>query len=691
MRYYSGAAYFCHKMRKIIFLSVSLCASILLKAQFQFLPPDITSAMAFDMGRLGKKMDLKKISGFQMLKSSDSLEGGYMAELMRRIAANLEDAGVDVKQKVVFYTRNDSMNTSAYLIPLSSDKKMLKALENFNKDILFETDKLHVGKDKNATWYINAKNRLGVAVYGNLCYIMKGPWSYYWSNDEWAYDRALDSMRARIDSIRGNSLEPAPAPAPIENIDNGDQELPPSIDTTRYVPEDGDYVEAPSPADYGDSRYDDDSLMIAFRAWWQKKREKEELKWWQGKEQAYKNYMNGNYALAKSKKGAFYTDANFKEQANVASDLFQWVDFTPYLDEIIKTAQCYRYYDEKHEYQSECDTTVKPRETTFGKFLGSLYLSGHGDFNNGNTNMNYEIKMSDSVQKYFDKMLGKTVNKALFDFIKVPQVASLSAQNLYTPAAADLYFAAADQWRITFNASKKDKQLTNRWNYAGMAAFEIFYAFIDKDMLYNTFPGGSVSAVTGMITSHESYNSWEYDDEGNYVPTVKYYDAQYPKFISILELGKNQNLDKILNPLVKNEVLELNGNIYSFRNENGARVPFFMVKTNGYLLITNDSLYRNPEYLKMPPGLDQSLVDNISSKPFYLEMNGQGTKNLVTGLTQISNTMRNKSNNALEALNKVTVTTNGSLNKFNINVDFTNKTRCSFIDMMEMIDLLYQQ
>jgi len=658
----------------------SLCSNSI--AQYSFIPNNPTYVMSFNLGTLGKKIDLNKMSNYKLLKSKDSNEYVNFQELNRRMIGNLNESGADIKQKLIAIGTNDSMRATMYLIPLVSAKKAIQVIEKFNKEIKWEDQRLRPSKSGKVNYFMSPKNALYVAIFSDLCVIMNGNYSYYYNDDEYEYDRALDSVRLVIDSIRQikNTHEPTGTAEPqIPEIDTNRIDY----DSTAYVP---DYVEEPS---YQEYHYDDDSLMKAFRAWWEKQRVIKENIFWSKKENGVKKYLEDMHNLPKTKKGIIYENKEFATESAVQKDVFHWMDYTYGFKMVVKEAGSYSYTDSMGEYQRHRDSSIY-NETALGKFLGELVLMGHGDFNNGSTDMNYNLKMSDSVQKYLNQITGASVNIKLFDYIKTPQVASITSQNLKHSALIDLYFAGVEQYRITAEKSRGNMQIRNNFNQIGFTVTELMYTLMDKDMLYHTFSGNAISAVTGIVKSRTSYQSWEYDEEGNYIATTKFKEDEYPKFVSIFETENQQNLDKLLLPFIKNRFLTRRNNIYYIKDiGTNYLYPIFMVKTANALIVTNDSLYTNPDYLKMPPGLDPNYVETIAAMPVYFELNGIGSSNLLREISLISPIFKDKGVVALNSINKATITCQKSMNHFNINFDFKNKNRCSLIDMMEMLDLMY--
>lgn len=678
-------------MRIVFSICVMVLTAFGVRAQVANVPANANSVLVFDMGRLQGRVDLKKIQNGNFLKPEDSLEYGFLDELFKRIVGNMENAGVDTKRKLVIFNNFDTSDITGYLIPVSQPKKMQAVIEQFNAGMHWETDKLRMVKEKDVIYYLSPKKRLGVALNKNLCILLQGDYDYYYNYDEGEYEQALDSMKNTVDSIRASKglrmlgwprkayyspYEPAPAPV--------DEFVP---DTTSKSPE-GDGTEEPVVAETPFEKvYDnsgvEDSILQVFNAWWDKRRAEKEKAFWIGRETWYKTYSMGIFQNDTKKSGLQHSNSSFASKAATPADMLQWIDLSFTFRMMVHESQRYRYYDESYNRVRGYDS-VPYEQTPLGKYLGNLTITGIGSFDNGNAKLKYHLDMSDSVKGYMGRFMGTPVSREMFNYIKSPEYVSLSSQNTSFRAMAELYMNGQAKFRETM---AQRSQGTDDWMRIAMIAHELVFAFMDKDMLYNTFSGASVSAVTGTINVKSAYQSWSYDDEGNYKPEIKYAEHTYPRFVSVFEIKNTENLNKILMPFVNNGYLVKKNNAYFIRDR-FSMLPVYLLVNGNHFIVTNDSLYRDANYLKLPCGLDAAVIDRATSSPVYVEMDGKGTGSMLKEFAMMRPREMEKTEQAVKTINRIYASADKEPGNFTISAEFANKTHCSLLDLIELTKIL---
>lgn len=673
-------------MKKLLILSFCFPLVSSLLGQSDNIPETANNVFQIDLSKLGKKMDLNKVGSYDFLKNADSLEYGVLKSILKSLVSNMDNAGIDKEGRIINFSTEDTFRANVWVFAVKNAKKTNKELEKLNGSIKWADQKLTVIKQKKATYYVNANNSVGVAVTANRCFLVDGPYAYYYNTDDYEYEQARDSVRYIIDSIRWSKPQPEGEVMPDEttpDVVEPDYEDG-AVDSSAVIS--GDYEEETAPAApaYNDD-YEYDSLMIAFNEFWQKKRENREKAYWQEQSKRYVNYIQNLEALPKSKSGLLYKNASFAANNSNGNDLMHWNDISMIGKEMVKSAQRNYYYSGEGEWVDSVDKMHPYHTTPLGKFIGDVTLNGGGNFDNGSMSINYKLNLSDSLKPFYHSFFKKGISPALFDVIKISNPAAISVQNTSYGRVAELIFLGMEKYYKTAEQSGH----TNNNKYVGMPFFEMMYNFMDKDMLYHTFTGEGISAITGMRKSMVTYKSWEYDEEGEYVPVTKTEERSTPMFVSANTLEKPENFKKLIQPFIKYGYIEQKGNLYFLSPK--MQIPdanIFMRISGNIFIITSDSQYMKEEYLQKPGGMSSTDVARLSGQSTYMELNSESMNTLMRDYQGLGASMLFNLEKVTGSISRLSLQVMENPENMGLKAEFNNKSRCSMLELLDLAEIL---
>jgi len=656
---------------KYLSLLAAFTATFSLGAQTEHIPVTTSTAMIYDLSLLGKKMDLKTIGKYKNFKPADSVEYGLHNELVKNLMSDLAGSGIDMTRKyITFSDKLDTFRSQVYLFPIADAKKTVKAIDAFIKKFASTQTKPVKTSTKGTTWYDLTENQFGCAVFKNMAVLVDGPSFYYEEyGDEYRKEAAEDSVKAIIDSIR-YSRPPVITTPPDEE-----------------PPADGSDVPDGAADEYYD--YDSDSLMVAFRTWWESEVAKKRKAYWAGKEKLYHQYMESVWMNKDKKTGLVFSRSDFKSETASPAEILHWVDYTQDLTEMASSMARYKEYNDSTGYYDYKRATFDYLKSPFGKLFGNLHFTGRGSFETGFLNINYRMAGSDSLRTWFNKSMGTSVDQSLFQLVKVPEVSFLMAQKMDFSTVTDFTMLMYEKMYETAEWAKpQGTASTNEFMPWLLAFMQLQRNLLDANLAKNTFSGDMVAAVTGKTSMTRTFVSWEYDDEGNSKRVRKTETTEVPSAFIAMKLSNPANLDAYLSPFTKYGLLKkVRNDVFTFTGIDEFKTAIYFIRHQGNFIITNDSLYTVAEYLQRPGGLSTELMSKAAAQGSYMRTDGGAIAKLLEGMAGISPASLTQSSKLTGSI-KNTETTCSNTDAFEIRtrVEFNNKTRNSLVELLELSD-----
>lgn len=136
-------------------------------------------------------------------------------------------------------------------------------------------------------------------------------------------------------------------------------------------------------------------------------------------------------------------------------------------------------------------------------------------------------------------------------------------------------------------------------------AMELIYAFIDKEMLYNTIDGRAIIACTGFENMKVSYKTYKYDDDFNRQEITEERLEKQAKMLAVMSIGNHENAKKLFDIISKfNVFTKLRDNVITLKAMRDMPFNLYMVLKEDAFIITNDANI----------ALNETKFDNINDK-----------------------------------------------------------------------------
>ena len=121
-------------------------------------------------------------------------------------------------------------------------------------------------------------------------------------------------------------------------------------------------------------------------------------------------------------------------------------------------------------------------------------------------------------------------------------------------------------------------------------AMQLVYAFIDKEMLYNTIDGRAIIACTGFENMKVKFKTYTYDDDFNRKEVTEERLEKQAKMLAVMSIGNYDNAKKLFDIIGRFNVFNtLRDNVISLKAINGMPFNLYMVLKEDAFIITNDA------------------------------------------------------------------------------------------------------
>jgi hypothetical protein len=147
---------------------------------------------------------------------------------------------------------------------------------------------------------------------------------------------------------------------------------------------------------------------------------------------------------------------------------------------------------------------------------------------------------------------------------------------------------------------------------------ELFWSFIDKDMLFNTIGNQTIVAVTGYADIKMNYISYDYDDNFERTETKEERLVKQPKVVIATAINSVENANKLFEIISKFTFFEkINDNLIKVPSNRNFKTNLFILKTKDAIIFTNDEVL----VTKYPNGLPSKDQIASSEQKFILSHN----------------------------------------------------------------------
>jgi hypothetical protein len=204
------------------------------------------------------------------------------------------------------------------------------------------------------------------------------------------------------------------------------------------------------------------------------------------------------------------------------------------------------------------------------------------DFENGKATMQVMSNYNKNVAAYMDKVYDVKQDKKLFKYVDAQNLLGYMSVAFNAKELAKFYEDFYRELLDGFPKSKNDNDM--------FTAMELFYAMLDKEMLFNTLNGRSILACTGFADIKVKYSTYDYDDEFNKSEKMEERMEKQPKMVWVSSIGNKENAKKIFDLLGRfSYFTKLKDNVFAFYGSRYNPVSVYFALTEDAFIVTNDA------------------------------------------------------------------------------------------------------
>lgn len=478
--------------------------------------------------------------------------------------------GIDIKSYLYVYkTSVKDVSGTVYLLNLSDADRFESRLNTIcnGMDINYQKKSLAGG-----TFYLGPKT--SVAINGKLAIVFVKSYSYF---QDFAYETEADAgydsaytAEKQADNLRIDSLF-------YEQLNNGGETDYDAAVTRHQLKSD---------------------TSIAFRA-----KQRADAAKLEAVNEKYRNILALMESMLQAQQNNMLQNRNFAALNNGAHDAFIFMNTMAFMSNeyLNPFGSLYRFgVDEENR-----TTSGKTPRLTAG--ISSSYSI---DFENGKARIQFLNTYNEHVYPYFKKAYGIKQDKQLLKYIDGENLLGYMSMAVSSKELAKFY---EDFYIEMLEGMPKRKRDMNM-----LPAMQLAYAFLDKEMLYNTLDGRAILACTGFTDVRMKFSSYSYDDEFNKQEVTEERLVRQPRMVMAAAIGNRENAKKLFDIIGQFDVfVKVKENVIGYYG--GRDVPFnlFICLTDDALIMSNDiNVVVNPAtYPKLPKeDLKQIMSHNIAMK-----------------------------------------------------------------------------
>ncbi|MEZ4805559.1 MAG: hypothetical protein R2852_08785 [Bacteroidia bacterium] len=204
------------------------------------------------------------------------------------------------------------------------------------------------------------------------------------------------------------------------------------------------------------------------------------------------------------------------------------------------------------------------------------------DFENGKAVVKSLTTYNKNVYDYFKKIYGVKQNKHLFKYINGENLLGYMSLAVNGLELGKFY---EDFYREILNNMSMRKNDMNI-----IPAMEMLYAFIDKEMLYNTLDGRAILACTGFTDIRLKYTTYDYDDNFERKEITEERIEKQPNMVFAASIGNQENAKKLFDIISKFSVFtKVKDNVIAFYGRRRDKINVYMAIVDDVFIICNDA------------------------------------------------------------------------------------------------------
>lgn len=533
-------------MKSIITL-ILFIGSAIANAQnaYEYVPGSAQIVFSMNIEQLSKKSgEINYLKYLKPILKSQSY--GYYNEgceliNINDVLFNTSTYGLNAAKNVIMY-RITVNKSSGYVFVFT-----LKNPEKFEAQLMANCEnKKSIQKRStvNGSFYLSDKE--SVAINGNIAVVFNKDYSYYSptvTEDIGAYDSTY-KVDKRNDNYRVDSLY-------YEKLNSG------NLDYYRLSTEDVINLS---------------DTMIAFLA---NKRNEEKIQ--EILDVKYKDLLYTMESFVQVQADGIYKNRNFNKMLTQNDDASIFLNGNSMLyqsnfgmNSLLWGSNIYN--------QSQ----TMPNQNLLSSGINAFYSM---NFLNGEASIKFRCTYNDKAFTYIKSIFDVKQNKKLLKYIDGKNLLGYMSIAVNNKELGRFYGDIYTEILNNLPQATKDNYLENI-----APAMQLAYAFIDKEMLYNTIDGRAIIACTGFENMKIQYKTYKYDDDFNRQEVTEERLEKQAKMLAIMSIGNHENAKKLFNIISKfNVFAKLRDNVIALKAMNGMPFNLYMVLNEDAFIITNDA------------------------------------------------------------------------------------------------------
>ena len=537
---------------KLIYTLLFLTISLISNAQnaYDYVPASAQIVFSMNLEQLNKKSgDINYLKYLKPLLKSQTY--GYYNSFDNDGYCEIININ-DVMKSTSTYGLNASENVIMYRITINKTSGnvfvfTLKDPEKFESQLMANCENkksIQKRSSVNGVFYLSDKS--SVAINGNIAVVFNKDYNYYESasnvdtdpfDSTYKVDKRRDNYR--VDSLYFEKLN-------IGKINNYTQSTEDALDLS--------------------------DTNIVFQA-----KQRNELKVQALLDSKYQDLMYMMESFVQVQANGIYKNRNFSKIISQHDDVSVFINTSGLL------------YDSKFSinnllwgsnfYQDQPNNT---NQNLLSSGINAFYSL---NFLNGAASIQFKSTYNDKAFTYIKSIFDVKQNKKLLKYIDGKNLLGYMSIAVNNKELGRFY---GDMYAEILNNLPKSTYDNYLENIA--PAMQLVYAFIDKEMLYNTIDGRAIVACTGFENMKVKFKTYTYDDDFNRKEVSEERLEQQAKMLAVMSIGNYDNAKKLFDIISKfNVFIQLKDNVIALKAMHDMPFNLYMVLNEDALIITNDA------------------------------------------------------------------------------------------------------
>lgn len=267
-------------------------------------------------------------------------------------------------------------------------------------------------------------------------------------------------------------------------------------------------------------------------------------------------------------------DRNFNEINKDEHDVMVFIkDPMSYLGDALNPfSRRYSYYSREELISNRKVTRV---------YTNNISTAYTFNFENGQVKFRTYNTFGNEAFAMIRKAYSKKQNSDLFKYVDATDLMAFASVSFNTKELMGFYEKLYFEY---LNLSVVSK---NEINFP--PAIELFWSFVDKDMLFATCSDRKLFAINGFIETKISYQSYEYDEDFERKEVLKEKIVKSPRMILALGLDNKDNAKKLFDIIAKFSVFtKIKDNVIMLGANREFQLNLYFVMTEDAFILTND-------------------------------------------------------------------------------------------------------